>query len=277
MSTRKRKQQGLVILIIALFVALIAGSAGFATGYGADAAKRSALSKQVEELKASVSGAVSSEETDAVKQENAELKEKVASLEAEVNSLKEENSALSEAKAAEPDNNVSDTVLDPVEKPVSGNNGEDTANTQPVARVSIVDRITKYVILSIVVILVIMGISMFFFGKRRDDDDYDDEEDLDEVPEIKAEPEVKKEPEAKPEVKTEADIFGDDGLKAEYERYEASHADEKDMTLEVPAIKRPEKEPVKEEPEKAEYKSADVPDTLEELMAKSPSAHDNDE
>ncbi len=274
MSTRKRKQQGLVILIIALFVALIAGSAGFATGYGADAAKRNALSKQVEELTASVSGTVSSAETDALKQENEELSAKVASLEAEVNSLKEENSALSEAKANEPDNNVPDTVLDPVEKPASGNNGADAADTQPVARVSIVDRITKYVILSIVVILVIMGISMFFFGKRRDDDeDYDDEEEPDEVPEIKKAPEVK----AEPEVKTEADIFGDDGLKAEYERYEASHADEKEMTMEVPAIKLPAEEPEKEEPVKEEPKSAAVPDTLEELMAKSPSAHNNDE
>ena len=276
MSTRKRKQQGLVILILSLFVALIAGSAGFATGYGADAAKRSALSKQVEELKASASGSVSSAETDAVKQENEELKAKVTALEAEVASLKEENAALSESNAQEPRVNTTDSVLDPIETP-SNDNKADGKDTQQVARVSIVDRITKYVILSIVVILVIMGISMFFFGKRRDDDDYDDEEDLDNVPEIKAEPEVKKEPETKPEVKTEADIFGDDGLKAEYERYEASHADEKDMTLEVPAIKMPEKEPVKEEPEKAEYKSADVPDTLEELMAKSPSAQDNDE
>ena len=273
MSTRKRKQQGLVILILSLFVALIAGSAGFATGYGADAAKRSALSKQVEELKASASGSVSSAETDAVKQENEELKAKVTALETEVASLKKENAALSESNAQEPRVNTTDSVLDPIETP-SNDNKADGKDTQHVARVSIVDRITKYVILSIVVILVIMGISMFFFGKRRDDDeDYDDGEYPDEMAA----------PEETPvsEVKTEADIFGDDGLKAEYERYEESRAGAgtagtKETTSEVPAIKEPAEEQ-KEELRKEEHRSASVPDTLEELMAKSPSAHDNDE
>lgn len=276
MSTRKRKQQGLVILILSLFVALIAGSAGFATGYGADAAKRSALSKQVEELKASASGSVSSAETDAVKQENEELKAKVTALETEVASLKKENAALSESNAQEPRVNTTDSVLDPIETP-SNDNKADGKDTQHVARVSIVDRITKYVILSIVVILVIMGISMFFFGKRRDDDeDYDDGEYPDEMAAPEETPVSEETP--VPEVKTEADIFGDDGLKAEYERYEESRAGAgtKETTSEVPSIKEPAEEQ-KEEPRKEEHRSASVPDTLEELMAKSPSAHDNDE
>lgn len=273
MSTRKRKQQGLTVLIIALFVALIAGSAGFATGYGADAAKRSALSKQVESLQASASGAAASAETEALKQENEELKAKVISLEEEVASLNEENAALSSARASESDKSVSDTVLDPVEKPAGENTAEGGKTEAPAARVSIVDRITKYVILSIVAILIIMGISMLFFGKRRDDDDYDEEETAEEKPlKIQTEPEEKTENEKA----DEADIFGDDGLKAEYERYEASHPESApEATAEVTAIKE-DKEP-KAEPAEEKHESASVPDTLEELMAQSPSAHNGDE
>ncbi len=270
MSTRKRKQQGLVILVLALFVALIAGSAGFATGYGADAAKRSALSKQVEELKASLGGTgVSAGENDALKKENEELRTKVASLEEEVAALKEENAVKA---APEANNNVPDNVLDPVE--TGGSDNTENQDSAPTARVSIVDRITKYVILTIVAILVIMGISMFFFGKRADYDD--DDEDGDDVPEeIKKAPEVKKEA-PEPEKAPEADIFGDDSLKAEYERYASSEKPEEvpevpEETAEIPDLPA--------EPEKTEEspKSASVPDTLEELMAQSPSAHNGDE
>lgn len=268
MSTRKRKQQGLVILVLALFVALIAGSAGFATGYGADAAKRSALSKQVEELKASLGGTgVSAGENDALKKENEELRTKVASLEEEVAALKEENAVKT---SPETNNNVQDNVLDPIE--TGGSNNTENQDNAPTARVSIVDRITKYVILTIVAILVIMGISMFFFGKRADydDDDEDDEEDV--RAKIKEAPGVKKEA-AEPEKAPEADIFGDDDLKAEYERYASSEKPEKvpGETAEIPDLPA--------EPEKTEEspRSASVPDTLEELMAQSPSAHNGDE
>lgn len=259
MSTRKRKQQGLVILVLALFVALIAGSAGFATGYGTDAAKRSALSKQVEELKASAGGTgVSQEENEALKKENDELRTKVASLEEEIALLKEEKAAQPSPKA---NNGVSDAVLDPVE--TSGGADNTQNDTAPTARVSIVDRITKYVILTIVAILVIMGISMLFFGRRADDEE-DEETDENEETAPKA-----KEAPAEPAGVPEADIFGSDSLKAEYERYEASGKDGE--TSEISDIS--------ENIEKTEEspKSASVPDSLEELMAQSSSAHNGDE
>lgn len=179
MSKRKRKQQGLLLLVIALIAALIAGSAGFATGYGADAAKRNALKKEVAELKALTDG--KNEEANSellkLKEENASLSESVADLEEEINALKKENASLSE-KANSANTNTGDgALLDPVTRQ-NESEASDDGNVTGTNRVSMVDKITKYVIIAIVAILVLMGISMMFISRREDDyEDYDDDND----------------------------------------------------------------------------------------------------
>lgn len=206
MSKRKRKQQGLLILVAALIVALLAGSAGFATGYGADAAKRNALKKEISELKATVSGedAESVSAMNELKAKNDELAQTVSELEATVADLKNKNTGLTEQlgqASANINSENNSEVLDPVVRP-SEEEPASSDTDDGGARVTMVDKITKYVIIIIVVILALMGISMLFFSRREEDEDYEDEDDArhdrkkEAYADDKAEPEASLEDEA---------------------------------------------------------------------------------
>lgn len=287
MSMRKRKQQGLAILILSLLVALVAGSAGFATGYGADAAKRTSLSEEVAALKAQTENAplINEElealkaENETLKAENEELTAKVTEFEEALSDLKDENETLKVIKESEgKQTNEAEGVLDPVERSGSEGNGEAKGENVPSAtRVSLVDKITKYVIIVIVAILVLMGLCMIFIPHREDEDEEEDAaEDFaapkKEAPESAAEAEkayvpsqydaVSAEPTKEIVIPSE-----DEEEKKEAENYASE------------GLKETEK---KEEEAKnvcgaEESANTFVPDTLEELMAQSPSAVRNDD
>lgn len=272
MSNRKRKQQGLAILVLSLFVALIAGSAGFATGYGADAAKRKSLSEEVSVLREKTENVgMSAEqeesvlaENEALKSENEELNKKVSDLTEQLGALQKDNEELKNTNVISVDED--ETALDPVER--NGETEDVPSNSQDeVKRVSLVDKITKYAIIIIVVILVIMGLCMFFFSRRDDDYEYDDEEYEDEDAD-----------ETNDEMQNDAD--------------EVKEEEKEEVIIEEPTreIVLPEKEATEENSEafseetmpfdmneETKVSASDVPDTLEELMAKSPSAVRNDD
>lgn len=177
MSGRKRKQRGLIILTAVLIISLIAGSAGFATGYLADAKKRTALSAELSSLKESASEE-NIKNAERLQKENEELSLKVTELEEQIASLNEENETLKAIKtqSAETDvteNALSDGVLDPVGSDNKSEISDYEEGAEP-DRVGLVDKITKYVILIIVAILVLMGIGMFIFGRKDDDYEKDD-------------------------------------------------------------------------------------------------------
>lgn len=285
MSMRKRKQQGLAILILSLFVALVAGSAGFATGYGADAAKRTSLSEEVAALKAQTENAplINEElealkaENETLKAENEELTAKVTEFEEALSDLKDENEPLKVIKESEgKQTNEAEGVLDPVERSDSEGNGEAKSENVPSAtRVSLVDKITKYVIIVIVAILVLMGLCMIFIPHREDEDE-DAAEDFaapkKEAPESAAEAEkayvpsqydaVSAEPTKEIVIPSE-----DEEEKKEAENYDSEGLEETEK----------EKEEAKDVCGAEESANTFVPDTLEELMAQSPSAVRNDD
>ena len=154
MSGRKRKQRGLIILTAVLIISLIAGSAGFATGYLADARKRTALSAELIALKESVSDE-NIKNAEKIKKENDELSLRVTELEEQVASLSEENEMLKNAVKETEASNEEETkgLLDPVKK--GGQDEEASVDGEPEAvRVSLVDKITKYVILIIILCII---------------------------------------------------------------------------------------------------------------------------
>lgn len=270
MSKRKRKQQGLLILIAALIVALLAGSAGFATGYGADAAKRNALKKEVSELKAAVSGedAESVAAMDELKAKNEELAQTVSELEATVADLKNKNTELTEQLGqasvnTNPENNSE--VLDPVTRP--SEEEPSVSDDDSTARVTLVDKITKYVIIIIVVILVLMGISMLFF-RREDDEDYEDEDEA----RIDREKEVYDDKKAETEAPLEDAVINGETEKQAEAFYDT---EPEKSTEQVPEIDYDRYVPLDEEDDAA-TKSAKVPETLEELMGMSRSGEEHD-
>lgn len=270
MSKRKRKQQGLLILVAALIVALIAGSAGFATGYGADAAKRNALKQEVSELKAAVSGedAESVAAMNELKTKNEELAQTVSELEATVADLKNKNTALTEqleqaGANTSPENNSE--VLDPVVRPSEEEPAvsDDDGGT----RVTMVDKITRYVIIIIVVILALMGVSMLFFSRRDDAEDEDEDE---------PEPEDERLNERLAFEKLDEEVTKRDealtGLNEDEAFNVPEPADEKN---EQPEIDYDRYVPLDEEDNGA-VTSTKVPETLEELMGMSRSGEEHD-
>lgn len=190
MSVRTRRQRALVLFVGALIVAVIAGAAGFATGYGAEASKRLALSEEnriLKEENASLSGVkINIEETESLKTENEELKSKITELNAEIESL---NSKISETEAALSDtqNTLTETegALSEAEK-----SAEELANEVSSGSHGLMNTITKWFIFGIIAVLVIMGVAMFIVPKshrHEDDEDYDEDEEYQEVTDEKTE------------------------------------------------------------------------------------------
>lgn len=275
MSGRKRKQRGLIILTAALIISLIAGSAGFATGYLADAKKRTALSAELSLLKESVSDE-NIKNAEKLQQENEELSLKVTELEDQVASLTEENEKLKVLKteAAETDvteSTLSDSVLDPVGSADKSeiSDYEDEAETD---RVGLVDKITKYAILIIVAILVLMGIGMFIFGRK---DGYEEDDELSEDEPL----EDKKIDDIKISGEVPDDTVRHDRINLFEEEEAASKTDGEDTekpNLSGEEFSLKEEVPVsdkeKRQEESANQENADepayVPETLEELMTR---------
>lgn len=256
MSERKRKQRGLIILTGVLIISLIAGSAGFATGYWADARKRTALSAELIALKESVSDE-NIKNAEKIKKENDELSLRVTELEEQVASLSEENEMLKNAVKETEASNDDETqgLLDPVKK--GGQDEEDSADDQQEAvRVSLVDKITKYVILIIVIILVLMGVGMIFFGRKEGGIDEEDELSYEEEKErdISGAPSPETEVVSGDTVRHERiDLFAEDELNTGACEEEKSDFDE---------INEPEDKKHADDV----ISGAHVPETLEELM-----------
>lgn len=257
MSGRKRKQRGLIILTAVLIISLIAGSAGFATGYWADARKRTALSAELSALKESISDE-NIKNAEKIKKENDELSLRVTELEEQVASLSEENEILKNAAKETEASNEEETqgLLDPVKK--GGQNEETGADgEQEAVRVSLVDKITKYVILIIVIILVLMGVGMIFFGRKEGSIDEEDELSYEEEKEsdISGAPSPATEEVSGDTVRHERiDLFAEDEIKTDGDEEEKSNFAE---------IKEPED---KQQQADEVISGAHVPETLEELM-----------
>ncbi|MBR2021233.1 MAG: hypothetical protein IJ939_02245, partial [Clostridia bacterium] len=178
MSVRTRRQMVFSFFIVALVVAVIAGAAGYATGYGVESAKRIKLmeeNKLLTEKNAELSAIeIDMEEKNALAAENEELK-------AEIEAIKAEKTALEE-KVTELEGTLSDTqeTLSETESALSDAEAE-AAEGENGSQSKFMDKLTKWFIIGIVGVLVIMGVMMLLVPKNSKKYDSDeDEEDEDE-------------------------------------------------------------------------------------------------
>ncbi|MDO5477581.1 MAG: hypothetical protein Q4G23_00265 [Clostridia bacterium] len=292
MSVRSRRQKVFMLFIAAIVIAILAGAAGFATGYGSDASKRIKLleeNKALREENESFSGVKADiEATNTLTAENGELKTQLETLTAENETLKTKIAELEENLAA------ANEALNVTEQALT--EAEAEASMDAEAKQSrFMDTLTKWFIIGIIGVLVIMGIMMILVPKKgRKFDDADDEPE-DEKEDEEAYEEAKSTGEEEHVSYKEEPAHDEDAYsyETEAESYRKETEEKKDFVFPFETVTKEEtdekteeipveeiKEIYSEEPEQTEIvfpeeeekrdASADfVPDSLEELMRES--------
>ena len=250
MSVRTRRQKIFSLFILALAVAVVAGAAGFATGYGTESEKRIKLVQEnkalTEENKILSEIEIDIEKTEALSAENEELKAKVEELTKENGELKEKltetEGALSETKETL---EITKTALTESKENVPAESaGEVTKQSD------FMDKITMWFIVGIVGVLVIMGIMMLLVPKKQRCEDIEEEEDTKEDVTFEAE-----------ETKEAEEVAFAEGISEDTKEFQTvdSEAEQTEIVFSEASYE--------EKTDTAER--AAVPDSLEELMLES--------
>ncbi len=282
MSVRERRQKAFGLFVAALVVALIAGAAGYATGYGVNSEKRIKAINENKIITAEnekLTGiSADAKELEALRAENTELK---ATLETLTKEKEELSAKLTETEEAlEKASDVAEVIGDALREESVNNSGsvekEDNSDKYKA-------QITKWFALGIIGVLVLTGIAMILIpAKSRRKEDYEDDEYEDDEEEYEETEEFEENEDSED---TELEHLGDETEEAE-ESYEedASNSEDMESTIVIPVV-RAERKVIDEYPkadEEGEQTEMDfeeekedagdaacVPDSLEELMLQS--------
>lgn len=267
MSVRTRRQKAFGLFLVVLATALVAGAAGFATGYGTDASKRMALAEENRFLRAE-NAELAEIKIDSEK--TAELTSENEALKAEVEELKKSNKELSD-KLADTEGDLEETKealsesekeLDKAEKKNEEAVTEAAAtDTSVKSEKNFMDKITTWFIIGIIGVLVIMGVALILVPKTKREDEEESEEESEDDEEAEEEQYV-----AFEEVNESEEDAEDDATEELQEEIQEDVQEEVQEGVQTEIVFE-ETEDNKVEEEKG--MSSDVPDSLEELMLES--------